>query len=109
CCFLGSLTLRESLPELAAELETLLRKDNESALADQVQSLEIDDRCRCDSRSCATIYNVPKPQGAWRGEHRNILLDTEGLTVLDIVDERIVCIEMLDRDRITQQVHTLLP
>ena len=104
-----SLTLRDSLPELAAELEALLRSDSESELASQVHSLEIVDRCRCDSPSCATIYNVPKPKGAWLGNHRNILLDTEGLTVLDIVDERIVCIEMLDRDRITQQVHTLLP
>jgi hypothetical protein len=104
-----SLILRESLPELAAELEALLRKDNESELADQIQSLEIEDRCRCDGLSCATIYNVPRPKGAWRGNHRNILLDTEGLTVLDILDERIVCIEMLDRDQITQQVHTLLP
>jgi hypothetical protein len=99
-----SLTLRESLPELVAELEMLLRVNNESQLADRVRSLEIFDRCRCDSASCATIYNAPKPKGAWSGNHRNILLRTEGLTVLDIVDERIVCIEMLDRDRITQRV-----
>jgi len=103
------LTLRECLPELAAELESLLRNDNEMELAEQVQSLQIVDRCRCDSRSCATIYNVPKPNGAWRGNHRNVVLDTEGLTVLDVLDERIVCIEMLDRDGITETIHRLLP
>jgi hypothetical protein len=103
------LTLRECLPELAVELESLLRNDNEMEHAVQVQSLEIPDRCRCDSRSCATIYNVPAPDGAWHGNHRNIILNTDGLTVLDVVDERIVCIEMLDRDEITEIVHRLLP
>ena len=104
-----TLTLRECLPDLVVELEALLRAENEIALAEQVQFLEIVDRCRCGDRSCATIYNAPKPDGAWGGNHRNILLNTDGLTILDIVDERIVCIEILDRDAITKKVHNLLP
>ena len=103
-----TLTLRECLPDLVVELEALLRAENEPALAEQVEFLEIVDRCRCGDRSCATIYNAPKPDGAWGGDHWNILLDTDGLTVLDIVDGRIVCIEMLDRDAITDKVRNLL-
>lgn len=104
-----TLTLRECLPDLVTELEALLRAENETALAEQVQFLEIVDRCRCGDRSCATIYTAPKPDGAWRGDLRNILLNTDGLTVLDILDERIVCIDMLDRDAITKKVHKLFP
>ena len=102
--------LREVLPGLAQELEALLRAGNESELAAQISSLEVVDRCRCDSDSCATIYNVPKPKGAWGPSHRNVVLDTvEGMTVVDVLDEKIVCIEILDRDEITAEVVKLFP
>jgi hypothetical protein len=105
-----SLLLQEVLPGLASELEVLLRGDEELELASQIASLMVVDRCRCDLNSCATIYNVPKPEGAWGPTHRNIVLDVpEGMTVIDVVDEKIVCIEMLDRDEITDQVLRLFP
>jgi hypothetical protein len=104
------LILKEVLPGLANELEVLLRSDDESELADQIASLEIVDRCRCDSDSCATIYNVQKPEGAWGPTHRNIVLNVpEGMMVVDVLDERIVSIEILDRDEITAQVLNLFP
>ena len=105
-----SLILQEVLPGLASELEVLLRSDDESELASQIASLTVVDRCRCDVDSCATIYTVPKPEGAWGSTHRNIVLDVpEGMMVLDVLDERIVCIEILDRDEITEQVLSLFP
>jgi hypothetical protein len=105
-----NLVLQEVLPGLASELEFLLRSDDESELADQIASLKIVDRCRCDSDSCATIYNVQKPDGAWGPTHRNIVLDvSEGMTVVDVLDEKIVCIEILGRDEITAQVLNLFP
>jgi hypothetical protein len=105
-----SLILREVLPGLATELEALLRSDDESELADQIASLEVVDRCRCDSDSCGTIYNAQKPEGSWGPNHRNIVLDVpEGMTVVDVVDDRIVSIEILDRDEITARVLNLFP
>jgi hypothetical protein len=105
-----SLYLREVLPGLANELEVLLRDDDEAELASQIASLKVVDRCRCDSASCATIYNVPKPQGAWGPTHRNVVLAvSEGMTVVDVLDERIVCIEILDRQELTEQVLNLFP
>jgi hypothetical protein len=102
--------LREVLPGLASELEALLRTDDELELASQIASLTVVDRCRCDLDSCATIYNVPKPEGAWGPTHRNIVLDVpEGMTVIDVLDEKIVCIEILDRDEMTEQVLSLFP
>ena len=104
------LILRGVLPGLARELKVLLRSDDESELADQIDSLEVVDRCRCDSRSCATIYNVQKPERAWGPTHRSIVLDVpEGLTVVDVLDEKIVSIEILDRGEITTQVLNLFP
>jgi hypothetical protein len=97
------LILREVLPGLASELEVLLRSDDES-------ELNVVDRCHCASESCATIYNVPKPEGAWGPTHRNIVLDVpEGMTVVDVLNEQVVCIEILDRDKITAQVLNLFP
>jgi len=105
-----SLILGNVLPDLAAELESLLGSDGELELAAQVHSLAMVDRCRCDSDSCATFYCVPKPKGAWGPNHRNVLLDTQkGVTVVDVLDEKIVCIEILDRAEITTQVLKLLP
>jgi hypothetical protein len=105
-----SVILREVLPGLAQELEALLRANSETELADQVSSLEVVDRCRCNSDSCATIYNVQKPKGAWGPSHRNVVLDPiDGMTVLDVLDEKIVCIEILDRDEITVEVVKLFP
>ena len=102
--------LREVLPGLAGELEALLRSDDEPELASQIASLEVVDRCRCGCDSCATIYNVQKPRGAWGPTHRNVVLRVpEGLTIIDVLDEKIVCIEILDRDEITAQVLSLLP
>ena len=104
-----SLNLRDVLPGLASELARLLRAEGELELAEQVASLEVVDRCRCDNASCATIYTVPKPEGAWGANHYNLILNTKGLTVLDVLDDRIVCIEILDRDEITEQVRRLFP
>ena len=104
-----SLILGNVLPDLATELEHLLVADGELELAGQVRSLALVDRCRCDE-NCATFYCVPRPKGAWGPGHRNILLDVEeGLTVLDVLDEKIVCVEILDRDELTRAVSKLLP
>lgn len=104
------LILGNVLPDLAAELESLLASYGELDLAAQVPSLALIDRCRCDSDSCATFYCVPKPEEAWGPSHRNVLLNSkEGLTVVDVLDEKIVCVEILDRAEITSQILRLLP
>jgi hypothetical protein len=52
------LILGNVLPDLAAELQSLLASAGELELAAQVPSLALIDRCRCDSESCATFYEV---------------------------------------------------
>ena len=102
--------LTNAMPELAQELESLLVKDGESDLAVQVRQLHIVDRCRCGDDFCATFYTVTRPNGAWGAGHRNISLDCEtGMLILDVVNDKITCVEVLDRDEIRHRLHEVLP
>lgn len=102
--------LIDVLPELAQELEALLVQDGEPELAAQIRQASIVDRCRCGEDFCATFYTVPKPSGSWGAGHRNILLDcTRGMLILDVVRDRLKCVEVLDRDEIRQKLHEICP
>jgi hypothetical protein len=102
--------LHEAIPELADELETLLRKNGEAELAGQVSSLCIIERCRCGDDFCSTIYTASKPKGAWGTSHETIPLDPEeGYLNVDLVDGKIVEIEVLFRHQMRNQLLQLLP
>jgi hypothetical protein len=104
------LLLPACFPELAVELEGLLRTKGENKLADQVHELEIRERCRCGDDFCATIYVRDKPAKTWGPNHRNIDLEPRaGMIILDIVEERIACIEVLYRDEVRKTLLALLP
>jgi hypothetical protein len=102
--------LKDALPDLARELETLLLKSGEPELAVQVPQLQIVDRCRCGDGFCATFYTVPRPHGPWGAGHRNISLACgRGMLILDVVDDKVTCVEVLDRDEIRKKLHEILP
>ena len=102
--------LAEVLPILAQEIEELLKKQNEPKLAAQVASLTIVDRCRCGEDFCAAFYVEPKPKGAYGPGHRNVDLEPEGgMIILDVVDDRIMQIEVLYRDEVRQAIQNLIP
>ena len=102
--------LARVLPELAAELRALLLSGDESHLAGEEEHLRVIDRCRCDDWFCATLYTAPKPDGSYGPTHRNIVLDpATGMIVLDVVDERIVCVEILYRRELRSRILRLLP
>ena len=104
------LLLVETLPELAQELEELLIQATEPALAAQIHTLTIVDRCRCGDDFCATLYTEPRPQGAYGPNHRNIELNaSEGMIILDVVGSKIACVEVLYRDEIRKALHSALP
>ncbi len=103
-------SLVEGLPELAAEIQQLLITAGETELAAQVSSLKIVDRCRCGDDFCSTFFVEPKPDGAYGAGHRNInLTPQQGMIVLDVVDEKIACVEVQYRDEIRQKLQTLFP
>lgn len=102
--------LTEAIPQLATELIALLEQEGETDLAARVAGLRLVDRCRCGDDFCATVYTVPRPRGAWGPGHENIALNpVEGHLILDVVDRKITCIEVLYRDEIRNQVLALLP
>ena len=90
--------LAEAIPELAVELTALLKEAGET------------DRCRCGDDFCATIYMVPPPQGDWGPGHENVALNpARGDLILDVVDRKITCVEVLFRDEVRNRVLALLP
>ncbi|MGI8467675.1 MAG: hypothetical protein ACR2N3_04410 [Pyrinomonadaceae bacterium] len=104
------MVLKDVLPELSSELKSLFEKEKKSELAEQVDTLQITDRCRCGDDFCATIYTVPKPKGAWGTNHYTLPLDPEkGMINVDILNGKIVEIEILNRDEIREKVLKLLP
>jgi hypothetical protein len=102
--------LVDALPDVARELQELLLAGSEGALAQSVPELRVVDRCRCGDDFCATFYTAPKPLGAYGPSHRNTSLDhDEGMIILDIVQDRIVCVEVLNRADLRRRLLELLP
>ncbi|MGC1188038.1 MAG: hypothetical protein WA871_11670 [Candidatus Acidiferrales bacterium] len=104
------LLLSEMLPALVRELQGLLAESGEAELVAQVPELEIVERCRCGDDFCATFYAQPKPDGKWGPNHRSVALEpTRGMLILDVVDGKIACVEVLYRDSIRKTLHEALP
>jgi hypothetical protein len=102
--------LAVAMPALASEIATLLVEAGESELAAQVPRLRIVDRCRCGDHCCATMYTEPKPAGRYGPGHRNLMLSPQqGMLILDIVADRIMCVEVLDRDEVRKALLALMP
>jgi hypothetical protein len=102
--------LADILPSFATELRQLLQEQGEPELAAQVPGLVILDRCRCGDDFCATFYTQPKPKGAYGPGHRNVALTPEeGMLILDVVGDKIACVEVLYWDAVRQKLHSALP
>ncbi|MGO9775571.1 MAG: hypothetical protein ACLQGT_08850 [Terracidiphilus sp.] len=102
--------LTDALPGFARELEELLTAQGELALSAQVGELRIVHRCRCGDDFCATFYTQPKPKGSYGPNHSNIeVTPKQGMIILDLVDGNIMCVEVLFRDEIRDQLHAVLP
>ncbi len=102
--------LQDALPDLADELTALLRSQNERDLAEQVPLLRLVDRCRCGDNFCATLYTAPKPKGAYGPNHESLSLNpSSGQLILDLVDRKIVCAEILFREDLRKRILQLFP
>jgi hypothetical protein len=103
-------TVREVLPELAAELREALVAMGQLGLATQVESLVLFERCRCGDDYCAMFYTAEPPVGAWGSGFRNVPVETRsGGLVLDVVHDRIVAVEVLFRPDIRDKLGSVLP
>jgi hypothetical protein len=104
------LRLRTLAPEFAEELSALLLAENEPDLAQQMLSAEIVGRCECDDEFCASFYTAPRPDGKYGPGHENIELEpTEGRIILDVVDGRLMQVEVLSRPEFRHVLRLALP
>ena len=105
-----SLTVSEALPAFAAELECALRQQGDADLASQFKRLPLIDRCRCGDDFCATFYTAPKFNGPYGPGHKNVVLAvTKGMTILDVVNGDIQCVEVLYRPDVQRLLFAVLP
>jgi hypothetical protein len=100
--------LIESLPDFSRELSDLLITAREPGLADQLDHLEIVAKCSCSDDFCASFYTAPKAAGSYGPKHRNLeLTPVRGMIILDLVDEKIVHVEVLYRDDVRSRLAQL--
>jgi hypothetical protein len=98
-------TVRDIFPEFSDELVRLVQSSARPELADQIPSLPVVDRCGCGQSNCALFYTAPRPSGAYGPGHSNVLLDPKkGLIVLDVVEGRVVAVEVLDRPDVKRRL-----
>ncbi|GAA2121779.1 hypothetical protein GCM10009759_71780 [Kitasatospora saccharophila] len=91
--------LREVYPDLVEELAGLLLAEGEAALAAGVRELRLVAPCTCGDGSCRSFRTAAHAPGTPYGPgHRCVpLLPERGLLTLDVVDERVVYVEVLHR------------
>jgi hypothetical protein len=104
------LLLIDILPQLARELELLLKKQGELDLAAQVSTLNIIDRCRCGDDFCSSLYTQPKPEGRYGPDYRCFDLDAaEGMIIIDVASSLIAHVEILNRNDVRRSVVAAFP
>ncbi|MGW2235441.1 hypothetical protein [Streptomyces sp. NPDC001759] len=91
--------IRDVFPDLIAELTTLLEEEGERELAVCAWDLRLVDACGCADDFCQSIRTADHPRGQPYGpDHRCVPLSpSKGMLILDVVDGRIMYIEILDR------------
>lgn len=101
--------LGDLLPLFAEEIEGLLEAKGEKGLAAQIRDLRIVDRCRCPHDYCGSFYTQPKPRGPLGQGHRRVEVDpVTGIVIFDVVDGRILQINVLFRDKVRKILHAAI-
>ena len=122
--------LRDIWPDVVDRLKLLLTEDGEPELAATVDGLQVYDRCRCGADYCSIVHTKPRTRGERGPTHRTLNFwnsdkinpairvryrdartspTTQYLTILEVVDEEIVLIEILDDHESRRALITALP
>ncbi|MEU8985126.1 hypothetical protein AB0C98_01305 [Streptomyces sp. NPDC048558] len=98
--------VREVFPELVDELVQLLEEEGERELAICVWDVRVIGECGCGDDFCQSIRTSDHPGGQPYGPgHRCVpLLPSSGDLILDVVNGRIMYIEMLGRPPLRRRV-----
>lgn len=97
--------VHDVFPDFVDELVELVEASMRPELAEQIPTLDVVDRCRCGHRNCAHFYTAPRPSGAYPPGRTNVALrPRRGLIVLDVLENRIVGVEVLERPDVKKQL-----
>jgi hypothetical protein len=98
--------VREVFPELVDELVQLLEEEGERELAICVRDVRVIGECGCGDDLCQSIRTSDHPGGQPYGPgHRCVpLLPSSGDLILDVVNGRIMYIEILGRPPLRRRV-----
>ena len=102
-----ALPLVDVAPELIGELRTLLLAEGYTALAAQTAELRLYDRCRCGDDFCGSFDTSLRPWPT-RGPD-DFTLPLSGELIIDVIEAKIVQVEVISRDDIRTKVHKALP
>ena len=90
--------VREVFPDLLVELVALLEEEGEFELAICAWDLRLIAECGCGDDFCQSFYTEVRPEGKYGPGHRCVPLSpSEGMLILDVVDGRIMYVEVIDR------------
>ncbi|WP_330346243.1 hypothetical protein OHA09_34225 [Streptomyces longwoodensis] len=91
--------VRDLFPDLVTELIALLEAEGERELAVCAWDLRLFEECACGDGFCQSFRTAAHPGGQPYGiGHRCVpLLPAQGLMCLDVVDGRIMYVEIIDR------------
>jgi hypothetical protein len=92
--------LSELAPQFREELRQLLDQAGHPNLALQIATLQVVERCPCRDLACASFYTVPPHRTLFRfgrGGYTIHLAPTRGALSIDVLDRRIVAVEVLNR------------
>ncbi|MFE7277689.1 hypothetical protein [Streptomyces sp. NPDC057623] len=98
--------VRDVFPELVDELAALLEAEGEPWLAICVRDVRLVGECGCRDDFCQSIRTTDRPPGEPYGPgHRCVpLLPSSGDLILDVVNGRIMYIEILGRPPLRRRV-----
>ena len=112
--------MAEQLPELAEEIRTLLNNrmfegdstftpEELEALSQSVDGLRILSRCRCGDDFCASFSTGDQPEADY-GRQRTLIADgVEGILNLDVLNGRIIEVDVLYRPEVKAKLDALFP
>jgi hypothetical protein len=102
--------IEELFPDFSSELRDLVREAGRTDLAEQIGTLPVVARCSCGQNNCAHFYTATPPSGAYPPGHKSVPLPARsGLIVLDLLNDRVVAIEVLDRPDVKKILDGFLP
>ena len=100
------ISLKDLFSELVEDIRVLLESAARTDLIPSLEKAGIVDKCRCKDDFCSSIYTAEKPTGSWEPDHETVSQKPKnGMINLDVVSDRIVYIEVIDRPDIHKLVN----